>query len=289
MASVPLYDQATRHLRRNRATAAGTEAFLARRAFDDMLDRLGAVQRRFQHALLLGSLDAGWSAELKCVAAHVSVADPATSPATRAGGIAADESALPFENATFDLLVSAGTLDTADDLPGALVEARRILKPDSLLIGALPGAGSLPLLRAALAAADEASGRAAPRLHPGIDARTMGDLLARAGFVLTVVDVDRVAIGYGDLLPLVHDLRAHAATNVLSRRTRTPLSRTALGTAREAFMSQAQSGRVYERVELLHFLGWTPGPGQPQPAKRGSATASLAAALGGGIERPDKG
>lgn len=289
MANVPLYDQAARRLRRERAIASGGDPFLAQRALDDILDRLGAVQRRFQHALLIGTLDAGWSTLLTGVAAEVSVVDPASGVAMRAGGVAADENALPFETGTFDLLLSAGTLDTTDNLPGALVEARRVLKPDSLFIGALPGAGSLPRLRAALAAADEASGRAAPRLHPGIDARTMGDLLARAGFVLTVVDVDRVTIGYGDLLSLVGDLRAHAATNILSRRSRIPLTRGALRTARDAFAPQASGDRAYERVELLHFLGWTPGPDQPQPAKRGSANASLAAALSGSLQGPDKG
>ena len=253
--------------------------FLAERCAEDLIERLGDVRRRFAHGLLVGALDASWPERLRAKADRVSVIDPQARLATRASGSGADEAALPFETDAFDLVVAAGTLDTADDLPGALVEFGRVLKPDGLLIGALPAAGSLPRLRAAMLAADAAAGGAAPRLHPSLDARTMGDLLGRAGFVLTVVDVDRLDVGYGGLPALVRDLRAHAATNVLARRSRRPLGRSALAAAEGAFAESGRDGRTYERFELLHFSGWTRGPDQPQPARRGSATASLADAL----------
>jgi hypothetical protein len=38
-------------------------------------------------------------------------------------------------------------------------------------------------------------------------------------------------------------------------------------------------GKTPERFEIVYLTGWAPSPEQPQPARRGSATASLAQAL----------
>lgn len=276
------FDRALRRLRRDRAAAAGDDAdYLFRRAADEMLERLDLVTRSFSRALDLGTGRGYLAARLRARGLEVAQADAGARFAAEARGLQGDEDRMPFADGAFDLVVSVGALDSVNDLPGALILARRALAPDGLFLAAFAGAGSLPRLRAAMAAADEAEGGAAPRIHPQIDVRAAGDLLQRAGFALPVVDSETVEVRYPGLAALVADLRAMGATNILASRSRKPLGRLGYGAAAAAFAAAAEAdGKTRERFEILHLLGWAPGPGQPQPARRGSGTASLAEALG---------
>ena len=275
------FDRGLRRLRRDRAARSGAEANpLLRRIADDLLERLDLVTRRFEHALDLGSGPGLLAAALRAQGMQVTACD-AGAVFSRAGGEQCDEDRLPFEPGSFDLVVSAGTLDSVNDLPGALIQIRRLLRPDGLFLGAFAGAGSLPVLRGALAAADEAEQRpASPRLHPQIDLRAAGDLLARAGFALPVADDEPLTVRYSALPQLVADLRSLAWTNLLSTRSRDPFRRLGYAAALAAFSGAADpDGKVPERFRIIHLSGWAPSPDQPQPARRGSATASLADAL----------
>jgi hypothetical protein len=111
--------------------------------------------------------------------------------------------------------------------------------------------------------------------------RTAGDLLARAGFALPVADGHGFDVRFPDLASLVADLRALAATNLLAARSRARLGRYGLAAAAADFAAHADAdGRTAERFEIVHMLGWSPSPDQPQPAARGSGAVSLAAELG---------
>jgi SAM-dependent methyltransferase len=276
------FDRRLRRLRRDRAAGSGDGAdYLLRHAADELVERLGLVTRPFARALELGTGRGYLAGLLRERGLEVAQADAGFRFARLGGGVQADEDRLPFADAAFDLVVSVGALDGVNDLPGALLLARRALRPDGLFLAAFAGAGSLPRLRAAMAAADEVEGGAAPRIHPQIDVRAAGDLLQRAGFALPVVDCETVEARYPGLQTLVADLRAMGATNILAGRSRRPLGRLGYAVAAAAFAAEAEpGGKTRERFEILHLLGWAPSPDQPQPARRGSATASLAAALG---------
>jgi NADH dehydrogenase [ubiquinone] 1 alpha subcomplex assembly factor 5 len=247
-------------LRRGRAARGAGDAFyLHRRAAEELLERLDLVARPFATAL--------------DVSAH-----PALAEGLRARGLAvveAGEADLPAIGGPFDLVTSLGLLDTINDLPGALALIRRALRPDGLFLAAFAGAGSLPRLRRAMRAGEEAEGLdPSPRIHPQIDVRAAGDLLVRAGFALPVVDRDVIEVRYPSLTELVADLRAMGATNSLARRSRRPVTRTGLAAATADF-----GAGTAERFEIVFLSGWAPAPDQPVPARRGSATASLADAL----------
>ncbi|HYN45864.1 MAG TPA: methyltransferase domain-containing protein [Allosphingosinicella sp.] len=266
-ASDQLFDPRLRRLRRARAARSGRDAdFLRRRAADELVARLALVARPFATALDLGWGDPYLAFRLRERGIHV---------------VQCDEERLPFASGPFDLAVSVGALDTINDLPGALTLIRRALKPDGLFLAAFAGAGSLPRLRRAMRAAEEAEGAgAAPRIHPQIDVRAAGDLLARAGFALPVVDRDVVEVRYGALTALVADLRAMGATNQLAGQDARPVRRKGLAAAIADFAADAgPDGKTAERFEIVHLSGWAPAPDQPQPAPRGSGTASLADAL----------
>ena len=144
------------------------------------------------------------------------------------------------------------------------------------VLGNIVGGGTLGTLRAAMLAGDP--DRAAPRVHPMVAVRTAGDLLVRAGFALPVADTETLSVRYSGVDSLIRDLRGMGAASLLADRA--PLSRAAAGGAAAAFAGRANAdGRTTERFEVVTLTGWAPAPGQPQPARRGSATASLAQAL----------
>ena len=269
-----------RRLRRDRAAAsAGGADYLHRIVADEIVERLDLVSRDFVRALDLGCGGGYLAGRLRERGIHVVAADAGKAFATAARGFHCDEDRLPFADSAFDLVVSAGVLDTVNDLPGALLLIRRALKPDGLFLGAFAGAGSLPRLKAAMLAGDSAEGGAAPRIHPQIDVRAAGDLLVRAGFALPVVDSQPLEVRFPSLAALIADLRGMGATNVLAAHPR-PLGRHGLAAAAAEFDAVADAdGKTTERFEIVHLLGWAPAPGQPQPARRGSATVSLAQAL----------
>jgi hypothetical protein len=160
--------------------------------------------------------------------------------------------------AAYDLILSIGTLDTVNELPRALRSLRASLAKDSLLIGAMSGGETLPQLRLAMHVADQLAGGSSPHVHPRIEAASLSPLLSACGFVMPVVDVDRVQVSYETLGSLVADLRRMGATSILTQRPRTPLSREAKAAAEAAFRSAGDGSRTLETFEILHFAGWTP-------------------------------
>ena len=269
-----IFDRAARRQRRDRAAPDfAAHDFLRAAMLDGIADRLMTVTRSFKAVLDLGCHDGAFvpppgASIVRCDAGA----------AFARGGVQAEEDLLPFDAGSFDLVVSAGVLDQVNDLPGALTLVRRALRPDGLFLAAFVGGGSLPKLRAALRVAEPEP--PAARLHPQIDVRSAGDLLVRAGFALPVADVETLDVGYPDLGRLLADLRGMAATNVLLHRA--PMTRGTLAATAEAFAALADAdGRVRERFNIIYLTGWAPDPSQPKPARRGSATASLTAALSG--------
>lgn len=271
--SPDIFDRTLRRRRRDRAVPSyEAHDFLRAEMLDGIAERLAAVSRSFTDVLDLGCFDGAFTPPPGARVAHL---DAGFAFARCAGGVQADEDRPPFADGAFDLIVSAGVLDTVNDLPGALMLARRMLRPDGLFLAAFLGGDTLATLRSVLVAAEAA--RPAARVHPRIDVRSAGDLLVRAGFALPVADSETLTVRYAGLAPLLADLRGMAATSLL---TPSPLRRETLGRAAALFAERADAdGRVPERFDIVFLTAWAPAPGQPQPARRGSGQASLAAAL----------
>ncbi len=270
-----LFDRNRRALRRARMVA-GDGDYFGQLMASALIDRLDDVSRNFTQVLVIGGRDSMLADHLRTTGAQVSVVEQSGSVIVPGGAMVGEEDRLPVLPESYDLILWPGGLESVNDVPGALLRCRLALRPDGLLLGCFIGEGSLPRLRAALAQAETA--RAAARMHPQIDVRGFGDLIRQIGLALPVIDVDRLTIAYRRLSSLIRDLRAGALTNVLVGRVE-PLSRGAWQAAQQHFDSP--DGEVApESIAIIHFSGWAPHPDQPQPARRGSATASLAAALG---------
>jgi SAM-dependent methyltransferase len=224
--------------------------FLADDMIEDILDRLAFLRHAPTTALLIGDVTQSLGAALEAQGIAVTRADPAPLP----GEIGLEQEApLPFAQG-FDFIAVLGTLDTVNDLPGALVHLRRALAPDGLAMMSFTAAGSLPSLRSMMLAAD--GDRPAPRVHPQVDVRAGGQLLQRAGFADPVIDSRSLAVRYRSLGRLVQDLREQGLSNCLAR-TGAPLGNAALARAQEAFAQMADAeGRVTETFEILTLSGW---------------------------------
>jgi SAM-dependent methyltransferase len=286
MADNPMiFDRALLRRRRRRAAALGPATFLLDRVAGDLAERLATVLRRFELAVDLGTPgDAVRNALVRLESVGRIVAADVMPDAARGEiVVAADEEALPFGDATLDLVVSALALQFVNDLPGVLVQIRRALKPDGLLLAALIGGETLTELRQSFATAEsDIEGGVSPRVAPFADLRDLGALLQRAGFALPVADVDRVTVRYDSVFGLMHDLRRMGATNALLARRRTPLKRATLQRMAEIYAQRFadDDGRLRATFEVVWLSGWAPHPDQQQPLKPGSAKARLADALG---------
>jgi SAM-dependent methyltransferase len=276
-----IFDRRIRRMRRDRAVRHFADhAFLRDHMGAELLERLDAVKRRFTDALDLGTADGSLALHLRSRGMRVVTVDAGFGFAAAQGGVQADEDRLPFADASFDLVMSAGGLESVNDLPGALALIRRVLRPDGLFLAAMPGAGSLATLKAAALAADIAMDDGVrPRVHPQVDVRAAGDLLGRAGFALPVADSFPLQVRYASLFGLIGDLRGMAATGLLAS-GHPAVSRRWISEAAAAFAGRADpDGKTAEHFEIICLTGWSPGPDQPQPARRGTGTVSLADAL----------
>ena len=283
----PIFDHAEALRRKKRALriAASGADFLIRHAAEDLDDRLSSVQRRFDNAATLFST-ASATAEALMASGKVGTtirveADEALLEGSNT--IVAAAETVPFAPESLDLIASLYDLHTLNDVPGMLVQIRQALKPDGLFLGCMAGAGTLGELREALLIAEtELTGGASPRVFPMADVRDAGALLQRARFALPVADHETVTVRYDSMFALMHDLRAMGVTNSLIARSRRPTPKALFLRAAEIYAERFSDpdGRVRATFSTIWMSGWAPHASQQKPARRGSATVSLAKILG---------
>lgn len=237
-----IFSPARRLAARRRALALqarpGAATYLMDDMAEDLVERLAFLRHQPKRVLLIGKVPDSLDAELTAQSANVTRVEPAA-------GFNEEQ---PFPETGFDLIASFGTLDTVNDLPGALIHIRSALAPGGLAIASFVGAGCLPALRAAMLAAD--GDRPGPRLHPAVDVRAGGQLLQRAGWADPVVDSRPLEVRFSSLASLLSDLRAQALTNVLLQ-SGPPLNHQKYSIVKEQF----GTGTI-ERFEILTLSGW---------------------------------
>jgi SAM-dependent methyltransferase len=278
-----IFDRRLLRVRQSRARQSKPATFLLDRVAADLGERLSAVLRGFDVAVELAPPSV---AVRRVLAANENIGTVIAAGLDRDDDslrVAADEEALPFAEGSLDLVVSALTLQFVNDLPGALIQIRRALKADGLLLAALIGGDSLSELRAAFAAAEsEVAGGVSPRVAPFADIRELGALLQRVGFALPVIDSERLVVRYDSALGLMHDLRRMGATNILHERRRQLLKRAMLARMTEIYGERFSDpdGRIRATFEIIWLSGWAPHESQQKPLRPGSAVQRLADALG---------
>jgi SAM-dependent methyltransferase len=260
-------------LDRHRARARANPAlFLHEEALADVQDRLLLVNKTFQSPAVVTPFPEVWRESFP--KAH----------------LASDEEVLDLTEGAHDLVVHAMALHWSNDPVGQLIQCRRALKPDGLLLVVAPGGQTLQELRASLGQAEvEIMGGLSPRVAPMGEIRDLGALLQRAGLALPVADSAVLTTSYETPLHLMRDLRAMGETNALSGRVRHATRRSVLLRAM-ALYAEAYAdaeGRIPATFEIITLTGWAPDASQPQPLRPGSAAHRLADALNT-VETPVK-
>jgi SAM-dependent methyltransferase len=289
MSTPVVFDRPLVRRRLERALRDGYADFLLARVVEDLEERLATVLRPFPLALDVGTPTPAAADILRRSGRADAVLR--VSPVAEPGGVLGDEERLPFAGQKFDLAVSCLALQSVNDLPGAMIQIRRALKPDGLFIGALLGGSTLSELRQAFTQAEsELEGGVSPRVAPFVDVRDLGGLLQRAGFALPVTDSEVIRVRYGDPFRLMRDLRQMGLANALNDRRKTPLRRATLLRAAEIYAERFADpdGRMPATFEVLWLSGWAPHESQQKPLRPGSAKMRLADALGT-VENPTPG
>lgn len=261
-----LFDTNALSLHRNRALQSDNPAlFLHEFAASCVHERLQDINRTFTKPAFVG-----WNADI-------------WQNTTEMTGITVpDTDVIALEEASHDLIINGLTLHWANDPVGQLVQMRRALQPDGLVITALFGGQTLSELRVAFAEAEtRVEGGISPRIAPMGEIRDLGGLLQRAGFALPVADSITLNVEYGTAIHLMNDLRQMGEANALMDR-RKFLKRETLAKAVEIYSENYQkpSGRIGATFELVFLTGWAPSADQQKPLRPGSAQQRLADALG---------
>jgi NADH dehydrogenase [ubiquinone] 1 alpha subcomplex assembly factor 5 len=284
-----LFDYAAQRRNRTRAVSSfDAFNFLKQEAALRLADRLELMRRDFPLALDFGCHDGVLTRQFRSTGKVGTIvqADPAPAFAATASAdgpaLAVEYDLLPFAPESFDAVFSCLTLHWIDDLPGVMIQLRRLLKPDGLFLINLFGGTTLTELRAVLLEAEqELYGGAGPRTAPMADIRDVGGLLGRAGLALPVADADRLTIEYPDLFRLMADLRGMGEQNAMLGRVRRPSSRRLFMRAAEIYQEKfgLANGRIPASFEIITLTGWAPHASQQQPLRPGSAAHRLADTL----------
>jgi NADH dehydrogenase [ubiquinone] 1 alpha subcomplex assembly factor 5 len=260
-----LFDRRAWRRHRDRAAGQGCVEFLHREVADRLIERLDDVKREFRLALDLGAHHGALSRALggRPGIERSVAADPSSGFLAQLSGmrVAADPDLVPFRDGSFDLVASVLELHWAGDLPGALVQIRRILKPGGLFLAAMLGGSTLVELRTALIEAELIEeGGASPRVSPAAELGDVAGLLLRTGFAMPVADAEKITVTYADALAFMRDLRGMGETNALTARRRTLLRRATLARAALLYAERfgLPDGRIPATFEILFLTGWAP-------------------------------
>jgi SAM-dependent methyltransferase len=254
---IQIFDRLAVRLHRHRAAARlGSVAAVLDNLAERLLDRLDDTKNRFSVALEIGGRGS-IAGNLLGRGMQVVSADFSSAMSARGGGLAVaiDGEAMPFAEQKFDLIVAHLSLHWINDLPGALIQLRRALKPEGLFLASMPVLGTLAELRSALLNAEEMlTGGVSPRVSPYPDLHDCAGLLQRAGFALPVADVEEIEFLYANPLDLLHELRDAGETNAVNARSRKiphrglfPLALSNLPT---------RDGRVVATLRMAIMTGW---------------------------------
>ncbi|KAE9630895.1 methyltransferase domain-containing protein [Parasedimentitalea maritima] len=257
-----LFDRQALRFHRDRHKRAAL--FLHEMARDEVEDRLSMVNRTFTDPAIVTPFAEIWQNSF---------------PNAK---IVADEDLITLQPDTHDVVVHAMCLHWANDPVGQLIQCRRALKEDGLLLVLMLGGQTLHQLRSVLAEAETTiTGGLSPRVAPMGEIRDLGALLQRAGLNLPVADLIPLTAEYRDLFHLMHDLRDMAETNALAHRQKHPSSRLLFDMADHLYRQHFANdqGRLPATFEMVCLTGWSPSETQQKPLRPGSARSRLADAL----------
>lgn len=242
-----VFDRATVLRRRARVAANfAAHSLIFEETATHLLERIQDVKRDFASVLNLSRKEDALAGQL---GANVTTSD------------FTEDEILEFGANSFDLIVSNLTLHWINDLPGALIQIRNVLKPDGLFLAALPGGQTLYELRTSLIEAELAvMGGISPRLSPTLELPTASALLQRANFDLPVADYENITLLYPDMFALMRDLRGMGEANAHIGRLRSMTRGEVFFEAEKIYHEKFVKGgeKLPATFEITFLHGWKP-------------------------------
>jgi NADH dehydrogenase [ubiquinone] 1 alpha subcomplex assembly factor 5 len=223
--------------------------FLIKRSFDDLVDRTKDLDRKFLKILDLDNrinydLKRNFSPQSHIIKGYINVNE-----------IITDEFGAALDGNQFDLIISVLNLHSINDLPGCFIQLKNLLQSNGVLMASMFGEMNLFQLRDVLMHTEvEFHGGASPRFMPSIGLKQLGALLQRAGFIMPVLDVDRVEVDYSHPLKLLEDLRSMGETNIMIDRNKNYLGKNFWLSFPENYRKLYSSGKsVVATYEILNL------------------------------------
>lgn len=180
-------------------------------------------------------------------------------PLTRRHFLCADAEGMPLIDACAEFVFSNLMLQWASRLDRALAEARRVLKPEGLILFSTLGPGSLAELRESWARVDD-------RVHVNafIDMHDVGDALIRAGFADPVMETEGFTLLYDDGKALMRELQQLGAGNVNQGRRKALTGKRKLQGMLAEYETRRRDGSLPATFEVVYGHAWAaarPAPG----------------------------
>lgn len=182
----------------------------------------------------------------------------------------ADARALPFADASIDVLFSNLCIQWIDDVPALFDEFRRVLRPRGYLALSTFGPDTLHELRAAWAAVDRT-----PHVGRFADIARVGDALMQAGFRDPVLDAEHFTLTYAEPAALLRELKAIGATNADAARMRGLTGKSHWRAMLAAYETQRRDGVLPATYEVISAHAFAPDPGQPRRGRGGGEIATF--------------
>ncbi len=289
--TMQIFDRNLVRLRRDKAAnTLHTADFLLAETAERLADRLLDVTRTFPRALDLGCHTGQLAPHIKSsnkvdLLLQAEYSENMAATGHKKNGLltlCADEEFLPVAAESLDLVLSNLSLHWINDLPGALTQIRRSIKPDGLFLATTFGGETLKELREVLMEAEsQTTGGVTPRISPFVDVREAGNLLSRAGFALPVVDAENIEVTYENIFKLMADLRAMGETNAVLERRKSPSNRATFMRAAQLYAEKFtnERNRIVATFQIVTLTAWSPHASQQKALRPGSAKAKLADAL----------
>jgi malonyl-CoA O-methyltransferase len=174
--------------------------------------------------------------------------------------VCAEATQLPLVDGSVDVIFSSLCLQWVPDLPAALAEFRRVLRPGGLLLFATFGPDTLRELREAYLEAGERT----PPLSPFAAIQPVGDAMLAANFRNPVLDRDEFTLTYADVRTLLRELQAIGANDARAQRPRGLAGKARLAAMTAAYETQRRDGRLPSTWEVITAMAWAPPPGAPR-------------------------
>ncbi len=232
--------------------------FLIAHILEDLVERIQDHSQKYETVLDLGCYDGEFSKSVVDLEIKQLIqTDLSYQMLKKAKGerVQVDEEFLPFADNSFDLIVSNLNLHWVNDLPGTLLQIKRILKPKGVFIASIIGGKSLIELRKILIEAEEKlHHRVSSHISPMIDAADASALLQRAKFLNPITDSATITVSYPNLIKLLLDLRGMAQSSCLANPS--TLSREVLELAQSLYQKQfSENGKILANFEITTLWG----------------------------------